>query len=330
MYVFAPRSGWNLFEEQGNTGQSTGGGAEGGVAWALSTGLAVPDGDVTFLRARQDRELLEKIGINTSHMSDANVIKTAVNAGISYSVQQVGPGTELNGVSMALIGISMGMVSPFMAIADAVENPTALAPLNIAFSTLAGAGAIIGAPASILTGDAFDSYTVASSSSAYMPGVRTTTARGDDDAIYLGASSLTNNRHSVGDAVQVVFDSLGVITAPGINAALSAGAGTTDFYGHSQGAASISNGLRLIPAGERSDIHMTTMGGQVASNAALSGYASATNHVATGDPVTWNPYNLLVRLLPDKNTNKVTVKNHTPGMNIENHFAQNGYLDSAK
>jgi hypothetical protein len=220
MFVQASmRESISLYGEQGNTGQTSGGGSEGSIAWAWSTGLGVAISDMDSLldsmtrgvgegvspgvtparenravmsaadlRARQDRVTLERIGLETSRMGDGQVLDLAVAAGVSNSVQQVNAGTTLNGFSMALIGISLGMASPFIAVADAIENPTLLAPLNIAFSTLAGAGAIAGAPASILTGDAFDSYTVAGSGRAYMNGIFTSSAVGAEVARRMGAS----------------------------------------------------------------------------------------------------------------------------------------------
>ena len=357
MYVFAPRSGWNLFEEAGNTGQATGGGTVGSLGWAWGTGLGVAVSDMDSLldsmtrgvgagvpagvtparenravvsaadlRALQDRETLTSLGVDTSNMGNGQVLDLAVLAGVSNSVQQVNPGTQLNGFSMALIGISMGMVSPLMALTDAIDNPSLLSPLNIAFSTIAGAGAIAGAPASLLTGDAFDSYTVAGSGRAYMNGIFTSSEVGAKVATEIGAAYLNNNSHyfKIGDIAQILLDTAGVITAPSINATLSAGAGASQFVLHSQGTATGANGLRLVPAGMRSGIDVVGMGGQWHLNAAVLGYRSATNITASLDPVPYlSPNNYPSRVLSGATTTNRSVPNAVNKLSIRNHDVYN-------
>ncbi|HEY0865158.1 MAG TPA: hypothetical protein VGD97_13720 [Lacunisphaera sp.] len=270
-------------------------------------------------------------------MGDGQVLDLAVAAGVSNSVQQVNAGTTLNGFSMALIGVSLGMASPLMAIADAVDNPALLAPLNIAFSALAGAGAIVGAPASILTGDAFDSYSVGGPGRAYMPGVFTNTASGEASARRLVASYLSNNSHyrigkvGIGDLAQIVFDSVSVITAPSINTFLSAASGTTEFVFHSQGTATGANGLRLVPASMRNDIHVAGAGGQWHLNAGILGYGSATNFTASLDPVPYmSPRNYLSRMLSGQGTQNKGASNATNSVNFDNHSFDNVYLNNIK
>lgn len=210
------------------------------------------------------------------------------------------------------------------------------APLNAINDAVGGGGitqlftspidaalAIIGIGASALTGDIFDSYTpVTDGSTVFMNGVFTTSAAGQAMAAQLGDSYVNNNTHfgGAGDLLQAVFESLGIITTPGVYAAIDADNGTTTFNLFSQGAASGTNGLRLVPSGILSGITVNTYGGQVAAEANLLGLNSANNFVATGDPVPGlDPVNYVLRALGGGNTTTVNIPGSVQGPSFQNH-----------
>lgn len=286
-------------------------------------------GEADKLRTMQNRaDLAKKFGPAVGAMSDNDVNGIAKMIGVDHSVNQIRPGTELSGLEMALVGVSLALAAPLMAMVDAIENPSLLAPINIAGAVLAGAGTIVGVPASIITGDVFDTYTVAGPGRAYMNGIFTSSAVGAEAAVRIDAAYLNNNSHffGAGDIAQIVFDSVGVITMPSVNAALSAFSGTNEFVLHSQGTATGSTGLRLVPAGLRSELNLIGLGGQWNLNAGVLGVNSAVNYRASRDPVPYLwPVNLISRAIPLGNTANLTVSNQSDRFGFKNHHFDTTY-----
>jgi hypothetical protein len=240
-----------------------------------------------------------------------------------------------NVINNIMTGFVFGLTAPMQITASALSSAvsgvgSALNPLSLNFfafqiagGAAAGAGAIIGVPASILTGDLFDSFSTAGGAPrAFMNGIFTTSATGAGYARNLGADYLNNNSHygGAGDVLQILLDTVGIITTPGLYTAAAAQNGTTNFVFHSQGTATGANGLRLIPSTDRANISVVGAGGQWNLNAGWFGFGSATNLTATGDPVPYlSPNNFLWRAFPSGNTTNTTVPNAVPSLSITNH-----------
>jgi len=216
---------------------------------------------------------------------------------------------------------NLGVLNPFR---------SEFAGYQVAGGAIATAGLAAGLPVSFATGDIMDSYqTITDGSQIHVNGINTSAAKGLGDAKASNLSYSENDSHffGLGDLVQVVAESLGVITTPSIYLSQSIANGSNDLILHSQGTAVGANAIRLIPRSGRSEISVTGVGGQFNINAGHYGIGSSTNIVAEGDPI---PYfhlgNVFNRAFPTTGTSNMRVPGQEEGLDMKNHAFVPNYL----